>query len=255
MKLAPKKTTKTTSKKRKATEEPEDAPEPRRSKRLAKKSLAKVPTTTGGVVKRKGKAQDVLKRWKSRAEARGQVFETGRFQTSAGPITIGHGFQEQRMTQGRKGDYEDETFGSLPPYAKLRKELPRSTAQAVYDPAYTNPPDATARQRLGTALSVGLPNVSEAQRAPGYDKYVRARARHVIAKPGSTDLFDPASNPAVTETGGGKLAREMMEMDDKDLHPDSKASILGYASDSSDDDEPRPGVYRKGLLKPIGEDK
>jgi hypothetical protein len=216
------------------------------------KALETTPATSpGGTVKRTGDVGAILRRFRDRAAKRERI-ATGRYQTSTGPVSIS-GLNKQRMSQARKADYGDKTFGGLPDYDQIRSNLPRSAFKAIYDPSYKPPNDATDEQKLATSLTTSLLNVSEPDRAKGIDKPMRARARHALAKPTSTHLLDPDSNPLVGAKGPER-GRKIMSGEEAP-HADLKDSILNYASDSSGDDA-EPGAIRerknkRALLTPF----
>lgn len=195
-----------------------------------------------GKKKGKGKAtkklskspKDRLLRWSKRGSARRERgrFARGRYQTSTGPITIG-GLFGQRMTQARKGDYNEETYGSIPPYASLKKDLPGWAMAAIYKQL----PKAqlkklTTRQKLAASLSTGVSNISEEDRAPGIAKLTRALARQRVADPTKPHPFDASVNPAVSTA---EEARDLVSGKTK-LNKSQKSAIEDYASDSSDEE-------------------
>jgi hypothetical protein len=214
-------------------------------------------TDAGGKAKGKKKPSvsksptDRLHRWFKRGSARRERgrFATGRYRTSTGPISIS-GVFGQRWTQARKEDYEGETFGSVPPYATLKKELTREKLRSIFSKL---PPSQikklTPRQRLAASLAVGLPNVSEEDRAPGIGKLTRALARQRIAEPKKPHPFDASVNPAVSTA---EEARDLVSGKTKP-GPHQESAIDKYASDSSDD-EAEDFARRSGILEPLEDD-
>ena len=186
-----------------------------------------------------------LAAWKRRSDARKakQRFLTGRYDTDAGPISIS-GLNNQRMTQARKGDYGDETFGSLPPYAKLKSSLPPHGVRGLYTRLKKKDVAKwTHKQRLATALTMGLQHGSENDRAPGLAKLIRAVARRHDADPTTPHPLDVDVNPAVSTADE---ARDLMN-GVTPLNPDQTAAIDDYASDSSDSEDEDMGIRTKLL--------
>ena len=201
---------------------------------------------TRSMAKKKAATADRLKRWRQRSEARKAKarFLTGRYTTSTGPITIS-GLHNQRMTQARMGDYGNQTFGSLPPYAHLRAALPPQGERALYTKLKPSEVRAwTHRQRLAASLTAGLQHGSENDRAPGFGKLVRALARQFNADSSKPHPLDVAVNPAVSTADE---ARDLMSGTTA-LNAHQQSAIEGYASDSSDDDDDDMPL-RTGLLK------
>jgi hypothetical protein len=180
---------------------------------------------------------------KRKLARQGQALPPGRYRTSAGPITISHGWHGQLMTKARKKDYGGQTFGSTPPYAGLKANLPG--VKALYTKVK---PSAVKkwkeRQRLAMALTVGLQHGSENDRAPGLGKVIRALARQHEADPTTPHPLDKSVNPAVSTA---QEARDLMS-GTRPLNAAQKTAISGYASDSSDDDEPEDQPIRTGMM-------
>ncbi len=209
----------------------------KKGKGKGKKKLSKSP-------------KDRLLRWSKRGTARRERgrFATGRYRTSTGPITIG-GLFGQRMTQARKEDYDEETYGRLPPYASLKTDLPRWAMAALYKPlTKTQRQKLTTKQKLAASLSTSLPNVSEEDRAPGIAKLTRALARQHVADPSKPHPFDTGVNPAVSTAAE---ARDLMSGETA-LNKSQKSAIEDYASDSSDEEADETTGTR--LLEEIEED-
>ena len=185
--------------------------------------------TRGTAPERLSRANDRGKARKARARQ-----QTGRYDTSAGPVSVS-GINRQRISQGRKDDYGGHTYGGMPSYRAVAGNFPDEGAQAIYDP------DADVsgfddQESLSTALAISLSNVSEEDKAPGYGKFVRALARRRTAKGTSVpDPLDADVNPASTR-GGAQKARDLME-GNTPLNDDQEAAVLGYLSESSDEED------------------
>ena len=192
----------------------------------------------------KPSADERIGHWKSRGEARKTRgrFETGRYDTSTGPVTVS-GLNRQRITQGRREDYSGESFGGMPPYSKIKPDLKPESVRALYDSS-PDLPEMDEKQRLATSLATTLTNVSEADKAPGIDKLIRAQARRRNSDPTAPHPLDPSVNPAVSTAA---KARQVMS-GQIPLTTDQRRGIDEYASDSSDEEE-ESYVRRTGLLK------
>ena len=190
--------------------------------------------TAGDRTRRPSTAEDRMRRASARGAKRateGRTTGAGRYQTTSGPVTVSPGHHGQLMTQSRKGDYNDETFGSYPAYNAVRAQLPSVTP--LYDPDATAPPTATPRQELATSLARTMGNVSEEQRAPGYGKYSRALARHHDRNPTAPHPLDPTVNVAITSA---QSARDLMG-GRTPLTRDMRSAVDDGMSDSSDEED------------------
>jgi hypothetical protein len=149
-----------------------------------------------------GTAESRIERMHQRGEARRKRdrIPKGRYQTPTGMTTVS-GLFGQRMTQSRKDDYGGETFGSVPPYAKLQANLPNNTLSSLSDTKAAVPDGLSDRQRLATSLVFTLAHGSEEDRAPGTSAYFRAMVRDYVSTgqqgehPLSSTLF-PARSTA-----------------------------------------------------------
>jgi hypothetical protein len=216
------------------------------AKKTVKKVVAKTPVTPAPrklpkaparVASLKSNKADVrLTRWARRAAARKAKgrFPVGRYDTDAGPVGISFGRHQQLMTRTRKGDFDDNSFGSVPPYADIKKAMPPGGLKALYSRVpKTATKKWTPRQKLATTLAVGLQHASENDRAPGLGKVVRALARRREAEPAAPHPLDTSVNPAVSTA---QEARDLMSGTTK-LNADQRMAIDDYASGSSDDDD------------------
>ena len=194
----------------------------------------KVPARVASLKSNKADAR--LRRWARRADARKAKgrFPVGRYDTDAGPVGISFGRHQQLMTRTRKGDFGGNTFGSVPPYADIKRAMPPGGLKALHSrvpKATTN--RWTPRQKLATTLAIGLQHASENDRAPGLGKLVRSLARRREADPTAPHPLDTSVNPAVSTA---QEARDLMSGTTK-LNADQRTAIDDYASDSSDDDD------------------
>ncbi|HEU0055429.1 MAG TPA: DUF4157 domain-containing protein, partial [Longimicrobium sp.] len=190
-------------------------------------------------------AEERMDRWRQRGEARkarGRL-PTGRYQTPTGPVTVS-GLWGQRMTQGRMEDYDDETFGSVPPYSGIRG-LPDTVLPPMVNP-HAPTGGLSEREKLGSSLGTSLVHASEEDREPGSSKFIRALIRRRIANPAAPHPFHASVNPSVP-TGGAAAMRALLRGDTAP-NADQRAAVDGYASDSSDEDEDYAGP-RKGLMR------
>lgn len=211
-----------------------------RSQAKAKKKAEEDPE------QRARRAATRLGRWHTRGVARKAEhrFPTGRFKTSTGIITISP-LHRQRITQAQKTDYGGQSFGGIPPYSGLSKELVEDAISALFQKLPSSVVKRLSRrQKLATSLATGLSNVSENDKAPGMAKLIRALARRRAQDASAPHPLDPKVNPAVSTAAE---ARDLMS-GETDLNEDQIRAITDYGSDSSDEeDEDMP--LRTGLLK------
>ena len=181
-------------------------------------------------------AEDRLARMRQRGLARrgrGRI-PTGRHQTPTGMVTMS-GLFGQRMTQSRRGDYGGETFGSVPPYARLQGNIPNNALPNLRDPQAPVPRGLSNRQRLGTSLAFSLAHGSEEDRAPGTSAYFRAMTGDYIRRgyegdhPLSIESF-PARSTAQEQRDLMEGRTPLTERQRRALEDDSEPS-----SDEDDD--------------------
>lgn len=169
-----------------------------------------LPVTLGGYTKSQmvenglaPTAEERIGRWVKRGEKRKETkrLDPGRYQTPTGPFTLSN-LWGQRMTQSRKDDYDGETFGSVPPYSKLKK-LPKES----FPPLLGGQTDESlpAKDRLATTLASGLVHGSEEDREPGAGKFIRSLIRWFINGRESIHPFDNSVNPSVDRGGAEKM--------------------------------------------------
>jgi len=210
--------------------------------------LAHIPATGVAVLQAAKKRSNAerLRRAQRRGEKRKarDAVGKGRYMAPGGPITISGGpGGRQRIVQGNKQDYDQETFGAMPAYADIKKELPDSALPELLARTRATGPQ---RRRLATGLAIGLSHVAEEHRSPGSGKFIRALIRRKIREPKAPHPFDAVVNPGVGANGPQKL-RDLVS-GTTPLNPDQDAA-MGYASESSDDDDDNYAL-RKGLLRP-----
>ena len=185
---------------------------------------------------RHGTAEERLKRMHSRGVLRrkekGRI-PIGRYNTPTGLTTMS-GLFGQRMTQSRQADYGGETFGSVPPYLHIQKNIPNEALSLLSD-RNSSLPILTNRQSLATSLAHTLVHGSEEDRAPGTSSYFRAVNRDYVRTQGNGQ--HPLSIENFPARSTAKEQRDLMEGRTV-VSEQQRNALENDSAESSDEDEP-----------------
>ncbi len=189
--------------------------------------------------RRHGTAEERLANMSNRGERRRQVhgrIPRGRPQSPYGPTTLRSGYGDQSWTQSRRGDYDGETFGSLPSYQSVQGELrddqlPLLSRRRTRSP---RPAGLSPRNRLAGALTHTLVHGSEEDRAPGTSSYFRAVARQYTRSGGQG--HHPLSEEMLPARRSAQDQRDLMQ-GNAQINAQQRDALENDSASSSDSED------------------